>query len=109
MEAAPAAGSLLACLRQVPDPRGAQDDAIICGHAGHHCMRLLCGARGYKAIAQWTRQRERRFGSGWGSSGAHPAPIAIVISLGLASRNVGKRIATVDRNGPGSALPKTPR
>lgn len=53
MEAAPA-GSLLACLRQVPDPRGAHGRrhssvamlaTIICA--------VLCGARGFEAIAQW--------------------------------------------------------
>jgi len=52
----PAAGSLLELLRQIPDPRGrhgrrhslaAMLAAIVCG--------LLTGARGYKAIAQWTR------------------------------------------------------
>ena len=56
MIASPAAGSLLALLRQIPDPRGRQGRrhplaamlaAIVCG--------LLTGARGYKAIAQWTR------------------------------------------------------
>lgn len=56
MVASPAAGSLLALLRQIPDPRGRQGRrhpmaamlaAIVCG--------LLTGARGYKAIAQWTR------------------------------------------------------
>jgi hypothetical protein len=54
--ASPAAGSLLELLRQIPDPRGrhgrrhslaAMLAAIVCG--------LLTGARGYKAIAQWTR------------------------------------------------------
>jgi hypothetical protein len=53
---APAAGSLLTLLAQIPDPRGRQGRrhplsamlaAIVCG--------LLTGARGYKAIAQWTR------------------------------------------------------
>lgn len=53
MEAAPA-GSLLACLRQVPDPRGAHGRrhssaamlaTIVCA--------VLCGARGFDAIAQW--------------------------------------------------------
>ena len=56
MVASPAAGSLLELLRQIPDPRGrhgrrhslaAMLAAIVCG--------LLTGARGYKAIAQWTR------------------------------------------------------
>jgi hypothetical protein len=53
LEAAPA-GSLLACLRQVPDPRGA--------HGRRHSLAamlativcaVLCGARGFEAIAQW--------------------------------------------------------
>lgn len=48
------AGSLLRCLQQVPDPRGAHGRrhsfsamlaTIICA--------VLCGARGYEAIAQW--------------------------------------------------------
>lgn len=51
-----AGGSLLAMLAAIPDPRGrkgrrhplaAMLAAIVCG--------LLTGARGYKAIAQWTR------------------------------------------------------
>jgi hypothetical protein len=57
--ASPAAGSLLSWLRQIPDPRGrkgrrhplgAMLAAIVCG--------LLSGARGYRAIAQWTRAQE---------------------------------------------------
>lgn len=53
MEAAPA-GSLLACLRQIPDPRGAHGRrhssaamlaTIVCA--------VLCGARGFDGIAQW--------------------------------------------------------
>src|SRR3990170_1429784 len=56
--ASPAAGSLLSLLAQIPDPRGrhgrrhplaAMLAAIICG--------LLTGARGYKAIAEWTRDQ----------------------------------------------------
>lgn len=48
------AGDLLAYLRQIPDPRGAQGRrhslsamlaAVVCS--------ILCGARGYAAIAQW--------------------------------------------------------
>jgi hypothetical protein len=48
------AESLLACLRQIPDPRGA--------HGRRHSFEamlatvicaVLCGARGYEAIAQW--------------------------------------------------------
>jgi hypothetical protein len=57
--AAPA-GSLLAFLEQVPDPRGAQGRrfskaamlaATVCA--------VLCGARGYAAIAQWIRTQPR--------------------------------------------------
>jgi len=48
------AGSLLECLQQVPDPRGAQGRrhslqamlaTVVCA--------VLCGARGFEAIAQW--------------------------------------------------------
>ena len=48
------AGSLLARLQQIPDPRGAHGRrhsfsamlaSIVCA--------VLCGARGYEAIAQW--------------------------------------------------------
>lgn len=61
MLASPAAGSLLSHLAQIPDPRGrhgrrhplaAMLAAIVCG--------LLTGARGYKAIAQWTRDQDLR-------------------------------------------------
>jgi DDE_Tnp_1-associated/Transposase DDE domain len=54
----PAAGSLLSLLAEIPDPRGrhgrrhplsAMLAAIVCG--------LLTGARGYKAIAEWTRDQ----------------------------------------------------
>lgn len=56
---APAAGSLLALLADVPDPRGRQGlrhplaatlAAAVCG--------ILTGARGCKAIAQWVRNQE---------------------------------------------------
>jgi hypothetical protein len=56
--ASPAAGSLLSLLAQIPDPRGrhgrrhplaAMLAAIVCG--------LLTGARGYKGIAEWTRDQ----------------------------------------------------
>lgn len=53
MDTAPA-GSLLACLQQIPDPRGAH------GRRHSHAAMLatvvcavLCGARGYEAIAEW--------------------------------------------------------
>lgn len=53
------AGSLLACLQQVPDPRGA--------HGRRHSLSamlativcaVLCGARGYSAIAQWIHAQQ---------------------------------------------------
>jgi hypothetical protein len=56
---APAAGSLLALLADVPDPRGRQGlrhplaatlAAIVCG--------IMTGARGCEAIAQWVRNQE---------------------------------------------------
>lgn len=63
MIASPAAGSLLSCLAQIPDPRGrhgrrhplaAMLAAIVCG--------ILTGARGYKAIAQWARAQHATIG-----------------------------------------------
>lgn len=54
------AGSLLARLQQVPDPRGAPGRrhsfsamlaTIVCA--------VLCGARGYEAIAQWIHAQEK--------------------------------------------------
>ena len=56
-----AAGSLLAALATIPDPRGRQGlrhplaamlAAIVCG--------ILTGARGYAAIVQWLRSQEPR-------------------------------------------------
>jgi len=56
---APATGSLLALLADVPDPRGRQGQrhplaatlaAVVCG--------ILTGARGCDAIAQWVRNQE---------------------------------------------------
>jgi DDE family transposase len=48
------AGSLLACLQQIPDPRGAQGRRHSCSAmlATVVCA-VLCGARGYEAIAEW--------------------------------------------------------
>lgn len=72
MVASPAAGSLLSLLTQIPDPRGRQGRrhplaamlaAIVCG--------LLTGARGYKAIAQWTRTQDRYV---WHWLGFHRKP-----------------------------------
>ena len=67
MVASPAAGSLLSLLTQIPDPRGRQGRrhplaamlaAIVCS--------LLTGARGYKAIAQWTRAQSSTVWHGLG-------------------------------------------
>jgi len=58
LESAPA-GSLLACLQQVPDPRGAHGRrhsssamlaTIVCA--------VLCGARGFDGIAQWIHAQQ---------------------------------------------------
>lgn len=71
MTTAPA-GSLLAYLQQVPDPRGAQGRrfslaamlaAIVCA--------ILCGARGYSAIAQWIRTQPCQV---WWLLGFHRRP-----------------------------------
>jgi len=70
--ASPAAGSLLSLLAQIPDPRGrhgrrhplaAMLAAIVCG--------LLTGARGYKAIAEWTRDQRPNV---WHWLGFHRKP-----------------------------------
>jgi len=70
--ASPAAGSLLSLLAQIPDPRGRQGRrhplaamlaAIVCG--------MLTGARGYKAIAQWTRAQSSTV---WQWLGFHRRP-----------------------------------
>lgn len=53
MIAAPAEG-LLAALRQVPDPRGAQGRRFsLAAMLAATICAVLCGARGYSAIAQW--------------------------------------------------------
>ena len=63
MEDSRVAGNLLALLAQIPDPRGrkgrrhplaAMLAAIVCG--------ILTGARGYKAIAQWSRAQHATIG-----------------------------------------------
>ena len=59
MENSHPAGSLIQLLSQIPDPRGrhglrhplaAMVTAIVCA--------MLTGARGYRAIAQWTRSQD---------------------------------------------------
>lgn len=71
MDFAPA-GSLLARMEQVPDPRGA--------HGRRHSLKamlatvvcaVLCGARGYEAIAQWIHAQ---FPEVWYLLGYHRRP-----------------------------------
>ena len=52
------AGSLLAALQQIPDPRrrGGQRHSLTAMLAGLVCA-LLCGARGFRPIAQWLRMQ----------------------------------------------------
>lgn len=66
------AGSLLALLAEIPDPRGrhgrrhslaAMLAAIVCA--------VLTGARGYKAIAEWVRHQDSGV---WGWLGFHRRP-----------------------------------
>ena len=54
------AGSLLRCLQQVPDPRGAQGrrHSLSAMLATVTCA-VLCGARGFSAIAQWIHAQPR--------------------------------------------------
>lgn len=54
------AGSLLAALAQVPDPRGAQGrrHSLSAMLATVTCA-VLCGARGFSAIAQWIHAQPR--------------------------------------------------
>ncbi len=60
MIAAPA-GSLLAALAQVPDPRRAQRRRFSSAAmlAATICV-ILCGARGYAAIAQWIHAQPKK-------------------------------------------------
>lgn len=71
MTTAPA-GSLLAYLQQVPDPRGAQGRRFSSAAmlAATVCA-ILCGARGYSAIAQWIRTQPREV---WWLLGFHRRP-----------------------------------
>lgn len=51
-------GSLLAFLAEVPDPRGAPGKRHpLVAMLAHACCAMLCGARGYAAIAQWGRDQ----------------------------------------------------
>lgn len=75
MENSRVAGSLLALLAQIPDPRGrhgrrhplaAMLAAIVCG--------ILTGARGYRAIAQWARAQHATIGPWLGFQRRPPCP-----------------------------------
>ena len=51
-------GSLMAFLAEVPDPRGASGKRHpIVAMLAHACCAMLCGCRGYAAIAQWGRDQ----------------------------------------------------
>lgn len=53
MQPAPA-GSLLACLQQIPDPRGRQGRRHPCeAMLASIVCAILCGERGYTGIAEW--------------------------------------------------------
>ena len=51
-------GSLLAFLAEIPDPRSrhGRRHALVAMLA-HACCAILCGCRGYAAIAQWGRDQ----------------------------------------------------
>lgn len=51
-------GSLLASLAEVPDPRSRHGRRHpLTAMLAHACCAILCGARGYAAIAQWGRDQ----------------------------------------------------
>ena len=53
-----APGSLMSFLAEVPDPRGAPGKRHpLVAMLAHACCAMLCGARGYAAIAQWGRDQ----------------------------------------------------
>src|SRR3954447_20484330 len=54
----PEPGSLLAFLAEVPDPRGRSGRRHpLVAMLAHACCAILCGCRGYAAIAQWGRDQ----------------------------------------------------
>src|SRR3954469_25915301 len=51
-------GSLMSFLAQVPDPRGGPGKRHpLVAMLTHACCAMLCGARGYAAIARWGRDQ----------------------------------------------------
>lgn len=56
------AGSLMSFLAEVPDPRGAMGRRHpLVAMLTHACCAMLCGCRGYAAIAQWGRDQPIEF------------------------------------------------
>ena len=56
--ARPPAGSLMSFLAEVPDPRQASGKRHpLVAMLAHACCAMLCGCRGYAAIAQWGRDQ----------------------------------------------------
>ncbi len=56
------AGSLTAFLAEVPDPRGGPGKRhSLAAMLTHACSAMLCGCRGYAAIAQWGRDQPIEF------------------------------------------------
>lgn len=55
-------GTLMAFLADVPDPRDASGRRHpLVAMLAHACCAILCGARGYSAIAQWGRDQPVEF------------------------------------------------
>ncbi len=60
-------GSLMAFLAEVPDPRDASGKRHpLTAMLAHACCAILCGCRGYAAIAQWGRDQPIGFMHGLG-------------------------------------------
>ena len=78
------AGSLMSFLAEVPDPRGKpgkrHSSVAMLTHA---CCAMLCGARGYAAIAQWGRDQPIEF---MHRLGYHRAPASYGAIQALLSR-----------------------
>ena len=55
-------GSLMAFLAEVPDPRDPSGKRHpLTAMLAHACCAMLCGCRGYAAIAQWGRDQPIEF------------------------------------------------